>query len=92
MEIKVYVQNLRHLTAGTTIYEGAIFHNNILDPLSPLIYNTVNNSTGVNYTYKYNLTMNPGDTIEFKIRNISRTESGSYTSFSLIIKTLLDLS
>ena len=91
-EIDVVIQGFSHGTAGATVINGAMFVNNVIVPNSTIshrISSTANDP--VIYTYKHSLTLNPNDIVDFRVANISRSESGSFRQYSFIIKTILNL-
>lgn len=91
-EIDVVIQGFSHGTAGATVINGAMFVNNVIVPNSTIshrISSTANDP--VIYTYKHSLTLNPNDIVDFRVANVSRSESGNFRQYSFIIKTILNL-
>lgn len=92
IEFNVDIQGLTHATSGGTLLEGAIFLNGVVVANSQIQFQTSNVANdAVPYNYKHELNVNNGDIVDFRIRNLSRTEAGTFRQFQITIKTILNL-
>lgn len=91
-EVNAIIQGLQHNSGGTTVYEGAVFINGIQATNSGITYNTTPAALDpVIYTYRHEVSLDPGDIVDFRIRNISRTEAGAFRQYTLLVKSILNL-
>ena len=91
-EIDVVIQGLAHDIAGATVIEGATFVNGVIDTDSQTYYNISSTALdSIIYHYKQAVQLAQNDVVEFRLRNISRTETGSFYHYHIIVKTILNL-
>lgn len=91
-EVSVIIQGLQHNSGGATTYQGATYINGVVAPNSEILYTTTPTASDpVIYTYRHEVTLDPNDIVDFRIRNISRTETGAFRQYSVIVKSILNL-